>query len=106
MITQERQYYILRGTVERQKLDDDRDRIVSPLQRPRVHPGARGVGRHHRGHGTARVTIRIVVVEGPQFLVGGVDVTGNNVVPVEEIRRRIKLQDRRRLLARARCATA
>ncbi|MGH2578446.1 MAG: POTRA domain-containing protein, partial [Actinomycetota bacterium] len=29
MATKERQYYILRGTVERQKLDDDRDRIVS-----------------------------------------------------------------------------
>src|SRR4030095_6137791 len=38
---------------------------------------------------TARVVVKIVVVEGPQFMVGGVDITGNNVVPVEEIRRRI-----------------
>ena len=33
-----------------------------------------------------------MVVEGPQFKVGGVDVTGNAVLPVEEIKRRIKLK--------------
>jgi outer membrane protein insertion porin family len=40
----------------------------------------------------ARATIRIVVVEGPQFKVGGVDVMGNAVLPVEEIRKRIELK--------------
>src|SRR6266581_3320583 len=40
----------------------------------------------------ARVTIRIVVVEGPQFRVGGVDITGNNILPIEEIRRRVQLK--------------
>src|SRR4029450_4641610 len=40
---------------------------------------------------SARAVIRIVVVEGPQFKVGGVDVTGTAVLPVEEIKRRIKL---------------
>ena len=92
MITQERQYYILRGTVERQKLDDDRDRIVSLYNdhgfiQARVESADTIIDREK-----ARVTIKVVVVEGPQFLVGGVDVTGNNVVPVEEIRRRIKLK--------------
>jgi outer membrane protein insertion porin family len=92
MATQERQYYILRGTVERQKLDDDRDRIVSLYNdhgyiQARVESADTIIDREK-----ARVTIKIVVVEGPQFLVGGVDVTGNNVVPVEEIRRRIRFK--------------
>ena len=89
MATQERQFYILRGTVERQKLDDDRDRIVSLYNdhgyiQARVE-SADAIVDKERAH----VTIRIVVVEGPQFTVGGIDVTGNNVVPAEEIRRRI-----------------
>jgi len=40
----------------------------------------------------ARATVRVVVVEGPQFKVGGVDVTGNSILPVEEIRKRIQLK--------------
>ena len=92
MATQERQYYILRGTVERQKLDDDRDRIVSLYNdhgyiQARVESADTIIDREK-----ARVTVKIVVVEGPQFFVGGVDVTGNNVVPVEEIRRRIRFK--------------
>src|SRR6185503_15190542 len=39
----------------------------------------------------AKAVVRVVVVEGPQFKVGGVDVTGTAVLPVEEIKRRIKL---------------
>src|SRR4029450_1539485 len=89
MATQERQYYILRGTVERQKLDDDRDRIVSLYNdhgfiQARVESAETIIDKE-----TARVVVKVVVVEGPQFKVGGVDITGNNVVPVEEIRRRI-----------------
>ena len=91
MLTQERQYYILRGTVQRQKLDDDLDRIVQLYGdhgyiQARVESSSVQVDRNR-----ARVTIRIGVVEGPQFRVGGVDVTGNQVLPLEEIRRRIKL---------------
>ena len=40
----------------------------------------------------ARATVRVVVVEGPQFKVGGVDVTGNAVLPIEEVRKRIELK--------------
>ena len=92
MATKERQYYILRGTVERQKLDDDRDRIVSLYNdhgfiQSRVDSADVIVDRDK-----ARVIVKIVVTEGPQFRVGGVDITGNNVVPVEEIRRRIKFK--------------
>jgi outer membrane protein insertion porin family len=92
MATKERQFYILRGTVERQKLDDDRDRIVALYNdhgyiQARVESADVIIDRER-----ARVTVKVVVVEGPQFTVGGVDVTGNNVVPVEEIRRRIKFK--------------
>ncbi len=89
MLTQERQFFILRGTVQRQKLDEDVDRITAFYNdngyiQMRVESVDTQIDR-----ASARVTIRIVVVEGPQFKVGGVDVTGNSVLPIEEIRRRI-----------------
>jgi len=92
LLTQERQYYILRGTVQRQKLEDDVDRIVAFYNdngyiQARVESTETQVDRQN-----ARVIIRIVVVEGPQFRVGGVDITGNNVLPIEEIRRRVQLK--------------
>jgi len=89
MLTQERQFFILRGTVQRQKLEEDTERIVAFYNdngyiQARVESTDTQVDR-----GNARVTIKIVVVEGPQFKVGGVDITGNNVLPIEEIRRRV-----------------
>ncbi len=89
LLTQERQFFILRGTVQRQKLEEDAERIVSFYNdngyiQARVESTDTQVDR-----GNARVTIKIVVVEGPQFKVGGVDITGNNVLPIEEIRRRV-----------------
>src|SRR5229473_465949 len=92
LLTQERQYFILRGTVQRQKLEEDVDRIVAFYNdngyiQARVESTETQVDREN-----ARVTIRIVVVEGPQFRVGGVDITGNNVLPIEEIRRRVQLK--------------
>jgi outer membrane protein insertion porin family len=92
MATQERQYLIFRGTVQRQKLDEDLDRIVALYNdygyiQARVDSSDIKVDRE-RG----RATIRIVVVEGAQFRVGGIDVTGNTVLPSEEIRRRVRLR--------------
>ena len=92
LLTQERQYFILRGTVQRQKLEEDVDRIVAFYNdngyiQARVESTETQVDRQN-----ARVTIRIVVVEGPQFRVGGVDITGNNILPIEEIRRRVQLK--------------
>jgi outer membrane protein insertion porin family len=92
MLTQERQFFILRGTVQRQKLEEDVDRIVAFYNdngyiQARVESTETQVDRQN-----ARVTIRIVVVEGPQFKVGGVDITGNSVLPIEEIRRRVLLK--------------
>jgi outer membrane protein insertion porin family len=92
LLTQEREFYILRGTVQRQKLDQDIERVVTFYNdngyiQARVESFDTQVDR-----ATARVTIRIVVAEGPQFKVGGIDITGNKVLPVEELRRRILLK--------------
>jgi outer membrane protein insertion porin family len=92
METQEREFIILRGTVQREKLDTDVDRIVQLYNdygyiQARVESSDIEIDRIR-----ARATIRIRVVEGPQFTVGGVDLTGTNVLPVEEIRRRILLK--------------
>ena len=92
MDTQEREYIILRGTVQRQRLDEDVDRIIQLYNdfgyvQARVESSEIQVDREK-----ARATIRIVVVEGPQFKVGGVDVVGNAVLPVEEIRKRVELK--------------
>ena len=92
METQEREYIVLRGTVQRQRLDEDVDRIIQLYNdygyvQARVESSDIQVDREK-----ARATIRIVVVEGPQFKVGGVDVAGNAVLPMEEIRKRIELK--------------
>ena len=92
MDTQEREYIILRGTVQRQRLDEDVDRIIQLYNdfgyvQARVESSEIQVDREK-----ARATIRIVVVEGPQFKVGGVDVVGNAVLPVEEVRKRVELK--------------
>ena len=92
METQEREYIVLRGTVQRQRLDEDVDRIIQLYNdygyvQARVESSDIQIDREK-----ARATIRIVVVEGPQFKVGGVDVAGNAVLPVEEIRKRIELK--------------
>jgi outer membrane protein insertion porin family len=92
MDTQEREFYVLRGTVQRQRLDDDVDRIVQLYNDhgyvlARVEKSEINVDREN-----ARATVRIVVVEGPQFKVGGVDVTGISLLPQEEIRKRILLK--------------
>ena len=92
METQEREFYVLRGTVQRQRLDDDVDRIIQLYNdhgyvQARVEKSEIDVDREN-----ARATIRIVVVEGPQFKVGGVDMTGNSLLPQEEIRKRIQLK--------------
>jgi outer membrane protein insertion porin family len=89
MVTQERQYVILRGTVQRQKLDEDVERIVGLYQdhgyvQMRVERHDIAVDRD-----TARVTITIDVVEGAQYRVGDIKVTGVTLVPEEEVRRQL-----------------
>src|SRR5215470_826274 len=92
MDTQEREFIVLRGTVQRQKLDEDIDRIIQLYNdngyvQARVESSDIQVDREK-----ARATVKIVVVEGPQFKVGGVDISGNEVLPQEEVRRRIEFK--------------
>ncbi|MGH7396640.1 MAG: outer membrane protein assembly factor BamA, partial [Candidatus Rokuibacteriota bacterium] len=92
MDTREREFFVLRGTVQRQRLDDDVDRIIQ-LYNDHGYVQARvETAETHVDREQARATIRIVVVEGPQFKVGGVDVSGNSVLPVEEVRKRVQLK--------------
>ncbi len=92
MQTQERQYFILRGVVHRQRLDQDVD-LITQLYNDNGYIQARVESTDVQvDRARARVTIKIVVVEGSQFSVGSVDVTGANVLPAEEVRRQIRLK--------------
>ena len=89
MLTQERQYFILRGTVQRQKLDEDMERIAGVYQdhgyvQMRVERYDISVDREK-----ARVTITIDVVEGAQYRVGVIKLAGVTLVPEEEVRRQL-----------------
>lgn len=90
--TQERQYFILRGTVQRQQLDEDVDRILALYNdhgyiQARVESTDVQVDQER-----ARVRITFAVVEGPQFRVGEIVVSGNSVLPESEIRRQLLLR--------------
>jgi outer membrane protein insertion porin family len=92
MQVQERQYFILRGTLQRQKLDEDIERIISLYNdhgyvQARVESTDVAVDRDR-----AEVTITIQVVEGPQYKVGKIEVTGVTLLPLTEVRRQIKFK--------------
>jgi outer membrane protein insertion porin family len=92
MQVQERQYFILRGTLQRQKLDEDVERILS-LYNDNGYVQARVEGTDVAiDRERALVTITIRVVEGPQYKVGKVDVTGVTLLPPSDIRRQIKFK--------------
>ena len=92
MATRERQYFILRGTVQRQRLDEDIDRIISLYQdtgyiQARVERSDVAVDRDK-----ALVTITIDVVEGLQYKVGNIVLTGVTLLPEAELRRQLKFK--------------
>ena len=92
MIVQEREFFVLRGTVQRQKLDEDTERILSLYNdngyiQTRVEIQDPIVDREQ-----ARVTIVVNVVEGPQYKVDDVRVTGVTLLPESEVRRQLKLK--------------
>jgi len=92
METKERQYYILRGKVQRQRLEQDVDRILGLYNdngyiQARVESTDVSVDRER-----ARVTITITVTEGPQFRVGEVKMTGVTLLPEKEVERQIRLR--------------
>jgi outer membrane protein insertion porin family len=92
MLTQERQYYILRGTVQRQRLEEDVEKIVG-LYNDHGYVQAR-VESHNVtvDREKARVTIDVVVVEGPQFRVGDITLNGVTLLPEAELRRQLKFK--------------
>jgi outer membrane protein insertion porin family len=92
MVTQEREFYILRGKVQRQKLDEDVERILALYNdygyiQARVESTDIAVDRER-----ADATITITVVEGPQFRVGEIKTTGINLFPASEVERQYRLK--------------
>jgi outer membrane protein insertion porin family len=92
MSTQERQFFILRGTVQRQRLEEDIERIIALYNdhgyiQARVESHDIKVDRER-----ARATVEISVVEGPQYRVGEVRVSGVTLVPENEVRRQLRLK--------------
>ncbi|RPI20812.1 MAG: outer membrane protein assembly factor BamA, partial [Actinobacteria bacterium] len=89
MQVQERQYFILRGTLQRQELDEDVERILALYNdhgyvQARVESTDIAVDRDK-----AHVTITVRVMEGPQYKVSKIDVTGATLVPQSDLRRQI-----------------
>lgn len=89
MGTRERQYFVLRGTVQRQRLEEDMDRITSLYQdngyvQMRIERSDVAVDRDK-----AQVTITIDIVEGAQYKVGNLVLTGVTLLPETELRRQL-----------------
>jgi outer membrane protein insertion porin family len=94
MQTRERLYWIFPfSTVQRRVFDDDVDRILQ-LYADHGYIQAR-VESTEIVPDLARkkVTLRVRVVEGPQFRTGTITITGNEILPTEEIRKLVKLQE-------------
>ncbi len=93
MKTREREYFIFRGTVQRKDFEDDIDRILA-LYADHGFIQAR-VESHEIvvDAATNRLILRIRLVEGLQFRFGKIGVSGNQVLPVEEIRRQIRIKE-------------
>ena len=94
MSTKERLYWIFPfSTVQRKVFDDDVDRILQ-LYADHGYIQAR-VESAEIVPDLARkkVTLRVRVVEGPQFRTGTITITGNEILSTEEIRKLVKLQE-------------
>ena len=88
--TKERQFFVLRGTVQRQRLDVDIERIIALYNdhgyiQARVESNDFTVDRAR-----ARVTVSITVVEGPQYRVGDISFRGITLLPESEVRRQLR----------------
>jgi outer membrane protein insertion porin family len=92
MLVQEREYFILRGTVQSKNLEEDIDRILALYNdhgyiQARVESHDIAVDREN-----ARVVITIRVVEGPQYHIDQITITGVTLLPESEIRRQLKFK--------------
>lgn len=87
LATQEREYFILRGTLQRRKLDEDVERLLALYNdhgfiQARVDSYDVAVDREK-----ARVTLTFNVVEGAQYRVDDIKISGATLLPESEIRR-------------------
>jgi outer membrane protein insertion porin family len=94
MATKERLYWIFPfSTVQRRVFDDDVDRILQ-LYADHGYIQARVESTEILPDlARKKVTLRVRVVEGPQFTTGTITITGNELLSTEEIRRLVKLQE-------------
>ncbi|HEU5305117.1 MAG TPA: outer membrane protein assembly factor BamA [Gemmatimonadales bacterium] len=92
LVTQEREYFFLRGTLQRQKLDEEVERILS-LYNDHGYIQARVEGYDISvDRDKARVTVTFSIVEGPQYRVDQVRIQGVTLFPDEEVRRLVRLK--------------
>jgi len=92
LATQEREYFILRGKLQRQKLDEDVERILN-LYNDHGYIQARVEGYEITvDREKARVTVTFSVVEGPQYRVDQIRIQGVTLFPEDEVRRLIRLK--------------
>lgn len=92
LATQEREFFILRGKLQRQRLDEDVERILALYNdhgyiQARVEGYDIAVDRER-----ARVTVTFTVVEGPQYRVDRIAINGVTLFPEHEVRRLIRLK--------------
>ena len=92
LLTRERQFFILRGKVQRQRLEQDVEQILALYNdhgyiQSRVDSTDVAVDRDR-----ALVTVTFVIVEGPQFRVGDVTLKGVTLLPEKEIQRQIRFK--------------
>lgn len=92
MVVQEREYFVLRGTVQRQKLEEDIERILALYNdhgfiQARVDSHDIAVDREN-----ARVVITINVVEGPRYHIDQIAITGVTLLPESEVRRQLRFK--------------
>ena len=90
LATKDREFFFFRGTLKREELTRDRDRIQAfyldrgylqvKVQDPQIT-----LDRTNK-----RITVRFAVEEGPQFRLGEVTVSGNSVFGAEEILRSLQ----------------
>lgn len=92
LATREREWFIFRGKLQRQRLDEDVERILSLYNdhgyiQARVDGYDMVVDREK-----ARVTLTFRLVEGPQYRVDQVKITGLTLFPEHEVRRLVRLK--------------
>jgi outer membrane protein insertion porin family len=94
MQTRERLYWIFPfSTVQRRVFEDDIERV---LQLYGDHGFLQARVESHEiipDLERKKVTLRIRVVEGPQFRTGTITITGNEILSNEEVRRLVRLQE-------------